>query len=54
MNDGTHFQVHTGMIGMYQFMDHAFQVWLQQTGRNQEDCAWYDPDNSCWFPPFEA
>ena len=54
MNDGTHFQVHTGMIGMYQFMDHAFQAWLQQTGRNQEDCAWYDPDNSCWFPPFEA
>ena len=54
MNDGTHFQVHTGMIGMYQFMDHAFQAWLQQTGRNHEDCAWYDPDNNCWFPPFEA
>ena len=54
MADGTHFQVHTGMIGMYQFMDHAFRAWLQQTGRSQEDCTWYDPDNSCWFPPFEA
>ena len=54
MADGTHFQVHTGMLGMYQFMDHAFQAWLQQTGRSQEDCTWYDPDNSCWFPPFEA
>ena len=52
--DGTHFQVHTGMTGMYQFMDHAFQAWLQQTGRKQEDCTWYDPDNSCWFPPFEV
>ena len=54
MADGTHFQVHTGMLGVYQFMDHAFQAWLQQTGRSQEDCTWYDPDNSCWFPPFEA
>ena len=54
MNDGSHFQVHTGMTGMYAFMDHAFQVWLQQTGRKQEDCAWYDPDNSCWFPPYEG
>jgi hypothetical protein len=54
MNDGSHFQVHTGMVGMYPFMDHAFRVWLQQTGRRQEDCTWYDPDNSCWFPPYEA
>ena len=54
MNDGSHFQVHTGMTNMYAFMDHAFQVWLQQTGRRQEDCSWYDPDNSCWFPPYEG
>ena len=54
MNDGSHFQVHTGMVGMYPFMDHAFRVWLQQTGRRQEDCTWYDPDNSCWFPLYEA
>ena len=54
MNDGTHFQVHTGMTGMYAFMDHAFRAWLQQTGRTQEMCTWYDPDNSCWFPPYEG
>lgn len=54
MNDGKHFQVHTGMVGMYAFMDHAFASWLQQTGRTQEECSWYDPQNSCWFPPFEA
>lgn len=54
MRDGSHFQVHTGMTGMYPFMDHAFAAWLQQTGRKQEDCTWYDPDNSCWFPELEA
>ena len=54
MNDGSHFQVHAGMTGMYEFMDFAFNAWLQQTGRKQEDCTWYDPDNSCWFPPYEG
>jgi len=53
MADGSHFQVHTGMTGMDAFMDHAFSAWLQQTGRKQENCTWYDPDNSCWFPPME-
>ena len=54
MHDGNHFQVHTGMTNMYAFMDHAFRAWLQQTGRTQEMCTWYDPDNSCWFPPYEG
>ena len=54
MADGSHFQVHTGMTGMGEFMDYAFAAWLQQTGRRQEDCTWYDPDNSCWFPPYEG
>ena len=54
MADGSHFQVHTGMTGMGEFMDFAFQAWLQQTGRKLENCTWYDPDNSCWFPPYEG
>ena len=54
MADGSHFQVHTGMTGMNAFMDHAFGAWLDQTGRRVEDCTWYDPDNSCWFPPYEG
>ena len=54
MVDGSHFQVHTGMLGMYAFMDHAFTAWLEATGRTKEDCSWYDPDNSCWFPPYEG
>lgn len=53
MRDGSHFQVHTGMTGMDAFMNHAFAAWLEQTGRTQESCEWYDLDNSCWFPPFE-
>ena len=54
MADGSHFQVHTGMVGMGAFMDYAFEAWLEQTGRKLEDCTWYDPDNSCWFPPYEG
>ena len=54
MNDGSHFQVHTGMTGMDTLMDDAFAAWLQLTGRTREDCPWYDVDNSCWFPPFEG
>ena len=50
MNDGRHFQVHTGMAGMDAFMDHAFKAWLEATGRTQEECDWYDPEKSCWFP----
>lgn len=54
MADGRHFQVHTGMSGMYPFMDHAFSAWLQQNGKTAGDCPWYDPDNSCWFPELEV
>ena len=54
MADGSHFQVHTGMTGMYTFMDDAFAAWLQLTGRTREDCPWYDVENSCWFPPYEV
>ena len=54
MHDGSHFQVHTGMTGMDAFMDFAFTVWLQQNGKTAETCPWYDPQNSCWFPPYEV
>ena len=42
LHDGSYFQVHTGMVGMDAFMDHAFQAWLEQNGRRQEDCDWYE------------
>lgn len=53
MNDGRTVQLHASMIGVYDFMDHAFPAWLRQTDRKREDCTFYDPQNSCWFPPVE-
>lgn len=54
MKDGRSVQLQSGMDGMYPFMDHAFSAWLRQTGKKQEDCDFYDPQNSCWFPPVEG
>ena len=53
MTDGRTVQLQSAMDGVYPFMDKAFAMWLQQTGRRQEDCPFYDPQNSCWFPPVE-
>ncbi len=54
MADGDGVQLQSTMEGCYDFMDHAFRAWLRQTGKKQEDCPYYDPDNSCWFPPVEV
>ena len=54
MADGTAVQVQSGMEGAYPFLDKAFSLWLEKTGRTREDCAFYDPQNSCWFPPAEG
>ena len=53
MDDGRAIQLQPGMTGVDDFMNHAFSAWLQQTGRTVESCQFYDPDNSCWFPPVE-
>jgi len=54
MSDGSVVQVQSGMDGVYPFMDKAFSRWLELTDRNMEDCRFYDPQNSCWFPPVEG
>lgn len=54
LTDGRAVQLHASMEGAYAFMDKAFFRWLEQTGRVQEDCAFFDPQNSCWFPPVEG
>ncbi len=54
MRDGRAVQLQSNMIGTYDFMDKAFAAWLRQTGRRKEDCAFHDPDNSCWFPTVEG
>lgn len=53
LKNGRTVQLQSGMDGMYPFMDHAFSAWLRQTERKREDCSFYDPENSCWFPPAE-
>lgn len=50
LSDGFVFQVNTNLDGMYPFMDHAFAAWLRHKGLQKEDCPFYDPQNSCWFP----
>ena len=54
MADGRAVHISANLENAYQFMDKAFAGWLQQTGRRQEDCDFYDPDNSCWFPNMEV
>ena len=53
MTDGRTVQLHANMLGVYPFLDKAFSAWLRQSGRSKEDCPFYDPDNSCWFPSVE-
>lgn len=50
MSDGRSVQLQSGMIGGYAFLDYAFEAWLQQTGKKKDDCDFYNPDESCWFP----
>lgn len=54
LTDGRTAQLHASMEGAYAFMDKAFFRWLEQTGRVQEDCDFFDPQNSCWFPSVEG
>ena len=53
MGDGRTVQLQAGMEGVYPFLDKAFDGWLHQRGKKKEDCPYYDPENSCWFPPVE-
>lgn len=54
MKNGKAVQLQSSMDGVYPFLDKAFEHWLTQTGRSRGDCAFYDPQNSCWFPPVEG
>lgn len=54
LSDGRCFQLQSGMMGVYPFLDKAFYAWLRQTGNVLEECDFYDPDNSCWFPKMEG
>lgn len=54
MKDGRSVNLQSAMIGVYAFLEKAFQNWCYQTGRNPEECDFHDPDNSLWFPMMEG
>ena len=51
--DGRTVSLQSNMKGVYPFLDTAFAGWCRQTNRVKEDCPFYDPHNSCWFPSVE-
>lgn len=53
MADGKAIQLQATMLGVYAFMDIAFAGWRRQKGIAEEDCPFYNPANSCWFPSAE-
>ena len=53
MTDGSSVSVQSAMLGIYAFLDTAFAGWCRQKGICSDDCSFYDPANSCWFPSVE-
>ena len=53
MKDGRSVSLQSGMTGVYDFMDTAFDGWCRQKNKKKDDCPFYDPANSCWFPNME-
>ena len=53
LQDGRAVQLQASMEGAYPFLDKAFAAWCAQKGLRREDCAFHDPENSCWFPSQE-
>ncbi len=50
LKDGSTVSLQSTMDGVYPFMDTAFAGWCVETGRRMEDCDFYDPAKSWWFP----
>lgn len=54
MKDGRSVNLQSTMVGVYPFLNHAFQQWCLQTGRDPAACEFHDPDHSLWFPMMEG
>jgi hypothetical protein len=54
MKDGRSVTLQGGMIGVYPFLDTAFENWCRQKGIDPTGCDFHDPDNSLWFPMMEG
>lgn len=50
MDDGKVVSLQSSMDGIYPFLDTAFAGWCMQHGRKMEECSFYDPSRSWWFP----
>lgn len=50
MDDGSTVSIQTTMDGVYPFLDTAFAAWCQQHHKNPDECDFYDPSKSWWFP----
>ena len=50
LKDGSALSLQSTMDGVYPFMDTAFAGWCLETGHRMEECGFYDPANSWWFP----
>ena len=48
--DGSTVSVQSTMEGVYPFMDTAFAGWCLETGHEMDQCDFYDPSKSWWFP----
>ena len=53
MKDGRAISLQSAMLGVYAFLDTAFAGWCRQKGINSDNCDFYNPANSCWFPTEE-
>ncbi len=53
LTNGKTVHIQSGMVGAYPFLDYAFARWCVQKGIQKEECTFYDPANSCWFPTEE-
>ena len=51
MTDGNAILLQPSMTGTDQFISRASAGWFAQTGKTKEECEFYDPQKSCWFPP---
>lgn len=50
LTDGSTVSVQSTMEGVYPFMDTAFAGWCLETGHQMDQCDFYDPSKSWWFP----
>lgn len=50
MAQGDSVSLQSTMDGVFPFLDTAFAAWCRQTGRTPEECDFYDPSKSWWFP----